>query len=345
MSEATCSAGFVRALLDYAVSRGAARDALLASAGIEAEALDDLDGRIPYSGYVALMHAAKRLTGDEALALHFGEDVQMAEVSIVGLIGRAAETMQDAFDQVSRYVRLIIDVPIAGEARFEFRRDAQGGLWFVDTRTEPNEFPELTESAFAHMVMPPRLSGVPDWVREVHVTHKAPGYAAEYERIFRAPVFFERAWNGLRVEEAIVSHRVGILPRYVFGVLTERADAQMEELETRSTARAEVERLLIPILHKGEANIDAVAERLGVSRQTLWRNLRAEGVTFEQVLDDLRHRLALSYLAGGKASVHDTAYLVGFSDPAAFSRAFKRWSGVSPSEARQRASSRPPGGV
>jgi AraC-like DNA-binding protein len=76
--------------------------------------------------------------------------------------------------------------------------------------------------------------------------------------------------------------------------------------------------------------MDAIAAKMGQSRQTLYRNLKDEGVTFEQVLDDLRHRLALHYLEGKRVSVNETAYLVGFSDPSAFSRAFKRWTGHSP---------------
>ena len=67
-----------------------------------------------------------------------------------------------------------------------------------------------------------------------------------------------------------------------------------------------------------------------MSRDTLYRRLKAEGVTFEQVLDGLRHRLALDYLSARKVSVNETAYLVGFADAAAFSRAFKRWTGISP---------------
>jgi AraC-like DNA-binding protein len=58
--------------------------------------------------------------------------------------------------------------------------------------------------------------------------------------------------------------------------------------------------------------------------------LRAEGTSFEAVLDALRHRMALDYLSARRASVNQTAYLLGFSDPAAFSRAFKRWEGKSP---------------
>jgi len=333
MTEPTCSAGFVRSLLDFAVAKGAAREALLAGAGLVESDFADLDARVAFARYEALMRAAKALTGNKALALHFGEHVQMADVSIVGLIGRAAESMEDAFTQLSRYVRLIVDVPLEGENRFEFRR-RESGLWFVDCRASGNDFPELTESTFTHIITPPRLAGVPEWVREVHVTHPAPAYRAEYERIFRAPVKFEQPWNALRVEEAIVSHRLNLLPRFVFGVLTERADAMMAALETEGSARRQVERLLLPVLHKGEGNIETIAAKLGVTRQTLWRNLKAEGVTFEQVLDELRHKMALEYLAARKVSVHETAYLVGFSDPAAFSRAFKRWTGKSPSEMR-----------
>ena len=90
----------------------------------------------------------------------------------------------------------------------------------------------------------------------------------------------------------------------------------------------------MPILHTGDASMDLVAQRLSVSRQTVYRQLKAEGVTFETVLDELRHKLALHYLTGRKTSVNETAYLVGFSEPAAFSRAFKRWTGASPRSVR-----------
>jgi AraC-like DNA-binding protein len=90
----------------------------------------------------------------------------------------------------------------------------------------------------------------------------------------------------------------------------------------------------MPILHTGDASMDLIAARLSVSRQTVYRQLKAEGVTFETVLDELRHKLAVHYLSGQKTSVNETAYLVGFSEPAAFSRAFKRWTGTRPRSLR-----------
>ena len=80
--------------------------------------------------------------------------------------------------------------------------------------------------------------------------------------------------------------------------------------------------------------MEAVARQLGFSRQTLYRRLKSEGIRFADLLDNLRHQMAMHYLEGKKTSVNETAYLVGFSEPSAFSRAFKRWTGRSPSNLR-----------
>lgn len=102
----------------------------------------------------------------------------------------------------------------------------------------------------------------------------------------------------------------------------------------KSEFRSEVERRLEPMLATGSAGIDQVARALGCGRQTLYRRLKAEGITFAQLLDGLRRRLALRFVREQGLTVKETAYRLGFSDPAAFSRAYKRWTGSSPSEAR-----------
>jgi len=97
-----------------------------------------------------------------------------------------------------------------------------------------------------------------------------------------------------------------------------------------SAFRREVEALVEPMLEKGAVRIENVARALGCSRQTLYRRLKAEGVTFAILLDDLRRRLALRYVREQKMPVKEAAYRLGFSEPAAFSRAYKRWTGASP---------------
>jgi AraC-like DNA-binding protein len=249
-------------------------------------------------------------------------------------IGMASETMEEAFAQLSRYARLVVEVYCSGTDRFSLRRIA-GQLWIFDTRRNANDFPELTESTFARMVCSFRRAfGEPHFLKAVHVTHPAPEYRAEYDRVLRLPVVFESDKNALLADEALLSWRNPNASRYVFGILSAHVDELLKRLEQSKSTRGRVESLLIPILHTGDANMSMIASKLGLTRQTLFRRLKAEGVTFEKVLDELRHTMALNYLRGRQVSVNEAAYLVGFSAPAAFSRAFKRWTGSSPCKMR-----------
>lgn len=337
MPEATIAAGFARALMELAVLKGADRKALADRSQIDLEELQDQDNRIPFAKYVALMRVGKELCNDPALALHFGEAFDMAELSIVGLIGQSSETAADAFAQLGRYSRLIVDIEVddaAGGKRLLLSRIG-GQLWLIDTRKNPNDFPEFTESSFARMVCAPRRFGSMQFVRAVHVTHAAPAYHAEYDRIFQVPVAFESDKNALLLaDDSWLTLKNPLPSRYVFGILSQHADALLKTLENAKSVRGRVESLLMPILHTGAASMDIIAGKMGLSRATLYRKLKAENVSFEKVLDELRHKMALNYLRGKNVSVNETAYLVGFSDRVTFSRAFKRWTGTSPRKMR-----------
>jgi AraC-like DNA-binding protein len=319
------------------VKKGADADELARRADVSLADLADQDNRVAMPNYIALMRAAKDMTGDSAIALHYGEEVDLGELSIAGLIMNASETMGAAFVQMNRFGRLAIEVEgvAPGGSRFRNVADARG-LWLVDDRANPNDFPELTEVTFARMCCHPRRFLPRSHFLEVHVTHPEPVYRAEYERIFQCPIVFNAEWNAWRGDPDLAKHRIQLHSKYVFGVLSDKAEALLKELENAKSTRGRVESLLMPILHTGDISMDAIATKMALSRQTLFRRLKAEDATFEKVLDELRHRLALNYLSGRRASVNETAFLVGFSDPAAFSRAFKRWTGVSPSVFRTR---------
>ena len=309
------------------------RQTLLKRSGINPGDLLDQDNRIPFEHFKALMHAAKTLCDEPALALHFGEASVFTEMSIVGLIAYASETMGEAFMQLNRYGRLVIEID-GGDSADRFANvPGHDGFWMEDRRADPNDFPELTESTFARFVCDcARLFPGTPLAKAVHVTHAQPAYRSEYDRIFKAPVVFESDRNALLIDASWPSRKIGGSNRYVFGIFSERAAALLKSLENAKTAKGRVESVLIPMLHTGEAGMERVARKMGLSRPTLYRQLKAEGVRYDVLLDELRHKLAMHYLDGKKVSVSQTAYLVGFADPSAFSRAFKRWTGSSPTQ-------------
>ena len=261
----------------------------------------------------------------------------MQDISLVGLIGVAFDNVESVRRQVNRYAPLTLDADDGGTAdAVEFVRE-NGDVWLKFTSDIYKANPLLTESGFARNVCGARAlaASMPNFAnlsfpKAIRFTHAEPSYRAEYDRVFGVPLFFTSHMNAMLIDEAILSMKLPRTNPYVSEILSARADELLKNLEMSKTMRGRVENLLIPILHTGEASMDMIAVKLGLSRQTLFRKLKAEGITFEKVLDELRHKLALHYLNGKKVPVNQTAYLVGFSEPAAFSRAFKRWTGYSP---------------
>jgi AraC-like DNA-binding protein len=331
MIASTVSAGLAGALFDYAVARGADGARLRAQAGLGPAALDDPDKRVPLERYVSLMRAAKSLSGDPALALKFGAETDFRRFSIVGLIAHASATMAEALEQMNRYSRLVAEVVGVSDGPRFVHEMREGKLWLEDRRRDPNDFPEMTESTLSRFICGARR----DFPQETFayaatVTHAAPPYAAEYERLWGVPVTFNAPRNAIEMNARWPSVQIQPHNRYVFGVFSAKAEALLESLQRSGTLSGEVESLVMTMLHTGGARADVVAARLGVSRQTLYRRLKSEGASYDALVNDLRRRLALHYLSERKVSVNETAYLVGFSDPTAFSRAFKRWTGSSP---------------
>ena len=115
-------------------------------------------------------------------------------------------------------------------------------------------------------------------------------------------------------------------------------------LERRPSPQCFGDRVRVAVaetLRCGRPGTRAVAERLHISERTLRRRLHEEGTTFKALLDDIRRQLAIQYLEQPELGIAEIAFMLGFSQTPAFSRAFKRWTGVAPIEQRKQSRLRP----
>jgi len=343
MPNPTIAAGYPKAFLEFSVSRGADRATLLERSHLSLDELKDPERRISLSTYLALMEAGIELCNEPALALLFGEAVRLQDISIVGFLGGTVSDIASGPAMINRYARLALDPDDGGNAdAIELVREG-GDIWLKSKIEAYMDSPLLAESAFARTVTTVRAmwSSIPQlahltFPKAIRFTHKEPAYRAEYERIFGAPIFFNSNMNALSLDEEFLKVSLPRANPHLSKALTAHAEELLKNLESSKTTRSEVEKLLMANLQSGATSVDVIARQLGMSRQTLFRRLKAEGVTFEKVFDELRHRMAVKYLEDKKLSVNETAYLVGFSDQAAFSHAFKRWTGHSPVTIRKR---------
>lgn len=324
----TVSAGMARNLVDFATAQGADRTALLAAARLPSVALVEEDARIPFARYVALYEAAESLLSDPAFALHLGECLDGMDL-LVCHVGSGAATLGSALESINRYGRLAIDVEtLGGGVPFQIVPCADGS-WLIDASIYPGDSPQPTETSFARLVAGTRQLSERRFVLAVHLRRAEPSNRAEYDRVFGAPPTFGQQRNAMLMDPDWFSLPLPATSQYADTIFEAHADRLLAELGPSGNGRRSTSELVADRITSGFRTKAAVAQVLGMSRATLYRALRAEGTTFDRIADRVRRDLALRLLHDGQ-SIAETADLLGFSDRSAFSRAFKRWTGVSP---------------
>ena len=334
--EMTIAASLVASFVNYATKQGVDRSKMLSAASLSEAELQDPDARISTDSYGAVIETAIKLTGDTGLPMRHAADQRLEHLSIVGLIVATAGTLSETIHQLNRYVRLIADIPLSEtDDRFELV-EARGEAWLVDALPVNLAGPDAIEATFASFVSSYRNTepSIPFAV-EVTVTFDAPPHSDLYQEIFQAPTRFRAERNALRIHPHWVTYRKEDTPKYALSLFVDHADALLASLKDTATFRGRVEEHILREMHQGPVARDRVAREFGVSERTLHRRLKEEGLTYAEVYDGVRDRMAREYLKTDRVTVAEVAFLLGFSESSAFVRAFRRWTGFSPSDFRQ----------
>jgi len=185
-----------------------------------------------------------------------------------------------------------------------------------------------------------RAFGFAPTLREVRMVCEPPADTVAYERVFQAPVRFGADQNALTIRAVLDAPMPTSDPALV-SVLEGYADSLLDNLPAMGSLVASVAGLIRQGLSEGPPGVDQLSRQLAISPRTLRRRLREEDTSVSAIVTQVRHQLALEYLSSGDISASEIAYLLGFSDPTAFQRAFKRWQGCAPIEHRRRMRSSP----
>lgn len=331
MASESVAAGLVSGFIKYSVSQGASEKQIYSDSGLSQTQLSHQDARVPMGKYQALVYSAIEQTKDPALPLRYSMSTDIRDLSVVGLIVHASASVEDSFKQLARYSKLMVEVAVM-ESGVRFTLEpGEGGIWLVDNRPNPNDFPALTEFSLGRVIGEfSREFPQEPFALEMQVTHPKPAHSEEYEKILSVSVSFNRTRNAIRLNPEWLKVEFTATNEYAFGLFIERADLLLTALEDDQSLQGKVEAYILPRLHRGDVSADKVASAFAMSRKTLHRKLKEEGVTFLSIHDSLKHRMAIEYLTARKVSVNQVAYLVGFSEPSSFVRAFRRWTSLTP---------------
>jgi len=304
---------------------------LLERFGITEALLAEPHARISIPRFMRLGNAAIRYTKNPAIGLIMGSHSQLSHLGLAGMTAQCAPSLAAAFEVMVRYERLTSQ-NYRGHSSFE-----APALRFYSIAPYNMFNLFVVDSALSARALAGRqLTGGQAQLREVHIEFPPPTYAARYEELFQCPVLFSQQHNQLVWEpRSLQLPLTQSAPGHYQHLLT-LCDQRLHELTRHRGLRERVESIVAPQLHQKLPSLMQVARELGLPSWTLRRRLQQEDHTrFQDIIDDMRRELAISYIRDTELALGEIAFLLGFSSPEAFQRAFKRWTGSAPGSYRR----------
>ena len=295
--------------------------------------LNDPDVRVPERAAQEAWRMAATVTRDPAFGVHLAESMPRGALDLVEYAFRSSASLRLGLDRLARYGRVLSD-------RVSARAEDNGSdllLVVRDTGSTPLH-PARAEFALAIALRLAR-DGTGSDITPIQVcfAHHAPGDTSDHERFFGVPVVYDSGANTMILSRTDADRSLRGADPALSGIVRRRLEKALAERDAdgRGPMSVRVRRLLMDDLGQTALTPAAVARSLEVSTRTLSRRLAVEGTSFRQILDQARCELAMALLHDGSLSVGDIAFFLQYSEPAAFHRSFRRWTGQTPREFRQ----------
>lgn len=319
----------MREMIQYAIEAGVDVRALMAELGVDPSVLADPDHRLSVRTVQQAWERAAELSGDAAFGLHVAERATIGVFEALDYALWASATFDEVLERLERFHRVIGDDLALQRVRT--------GKWIRVRRLMAHDRRQRAETVLALIAVRGReLCGRAFRVHEVCFTHDVPADVRPHRALFRCPVRF-----GCRIPEITFSADQLRLPvrtaRPGLAIVLDRYLQEMlAKLPAGQTYRQRVEHAIGRTLHVGRPSLAATARALHASPRTVQRQLHELGMSHRELVDLVRRDMATRLLATSRLSVSEVAFLLGFEDVSGFRRAYRKWTGTSPSRGRRR---------
>lgn len=323
----TTLATWVKAITRALEAAGCDSAALLAEAGFDLRSLDGPNVRCPLTQTERLWRLAVRATRDPAFGIKVASHIKQTTFHALSFGLSASSTLKEAFERVQRYCHVASDA-----IEYEFWRSGAEYHFVIEPAAGVAD-ESVDALVAANLRMCRSLIGHDYSPLRIEFRRACPASIDDFQSLLRAPLQFGAERTRLVFDaDAIERPLDGGNPE-----LARQHDAialqYLSQIE-RDNIQWRVRDVLTQRLAQGEPSQEDVAELLNMSARTLQRKLGDCGITYREILDETRRVLALAYLSAARHTVSDVTYLLGFSAGSSFTRAFRRWTGRSPSDWR-----------
>lgn len=321
---------YAAALLDLVEELGVPRAELFAEARVRPEVLGNPQGRLSFLDFNQLTSCALLRCDEPALGLLLGQRLNVSTHGILGYAVLSSANLGKAIQFALKYYRVLgltyeLEMVELHE-RVELRASETLPLGALSRFAAEGLLTSLY--TIARFLVGERLQEV-----DVGFAHAAPNYAERYAGIFGMPVAFDQPYHRLSMPTSYLARPMALANPATVQMCEQQCEALLASLDVQDGLLTRVRRLLLA--RPGDfPDLDSAAQALHTSGRSLRRHLSRMGTSYQQVLDEVRKKLALQYLTTTHLPLYEIAYLLGFNDPSNFRRAFKKWTGKLPSDYR-----------
>ncbi|MGQ0529195.1 MAG: AraC family transcriptional regulator [Panacagrimonas sp.] len=321
---------YVRLLFQYLGARGVDAESLLGEAA--PRPTGPAPGRYPVERWRRHLQTAAAHLHDPDLGLHLGQTVTPQHFGVMGYVLLACGTLGAALTRLHHYQRLVYDVS-------PMQLHTAGSTVTLEWGTENGRPGRLVdETAITALVQFARdVTGDAAAIEAVHFVNDPPASLDPYRRYFGGEVLFEQSATRVRLPLSLLANPLRQPDAGLLSLLEQQAESLLADLPEAGDLEQAVRRAVAANAREGEISLERVASALHTSPRTLHRRLDTLGLGFRKLRDDTRRRLAEQHLADPGMSLAEIALLLGYSEQSAFTRAFGKWTGTTPLQARRAA--------
>ncbi len=274
-------------------------------------------------------------TEDESFGLIVAEQMQPVALQGLGFAWLASDTLYDAFSRLARFDKLLNTLL---EVNVE-ETDQSFDLYFSGTERWPDFVHAATDCALAIIVNMCRITFGRDIApQNVHMQRDKPESTRVFDSVFRCPIRYGTEKLFLSFDKSLVKQPLPMANPELARQNDQTVIQYLSRFEKNSIIM-KVRANIIDKLPAGTPDQESIASSLNLSLRSLQRKLKDEETSYRNLLEDTRRQLAMEYIKESHRTISEITFLLGFTEPSNFTRAFKRWTGHSPAEFRQLANS------
>lgn len=327
----TISARVLRELLAAVERAGVPQHRFLQAAKLDGRRLDLADGRILRSEVFGFCEVALDLTQDPALGIHWAEWNTANTFDLVSHLLAYATTLREAFNALFEFGELLTDQLNIKLIERDDEVEVHGGIVLGESLRIRRLSAEMGMVGLFRML---QLFSSHAKFKYVSFDYPAPSYRAEYTRLFGGIERFDHSFTGIVFDRALMDAPSPHRDHDLQITLRELAERRMSGLKRREPYVTRVRRLLLDERSPHRVSMKTVARRLEVSVRSLHRRLADEGKSYVSIANEASGVIAKRLIAEQGRTIQETAFAMGFSDVSSFHRAFKRWTGTTPTKFR-----------